>query len=403
MCAYRCVVAGAMALDMIPNFPVDSSSKDQIFAEGKTVYLDGISFILGGCVSNTGVAMHRLGADTILFSKIGEDPLGAIVKELMMAENVNGHFTTVKGQKSTTTIVVVPEGCDRVFWHRRGASQEYTFADLPPEIMTQSDVFHFGYPTGMRCMYIDGGDNMVDMFSRIKQEYGLTTSMDLSVPGFSSDSGKANWREIMHRTLPYVDIFLPSIEELLFIFRKDLYIDILKKADGKYAIDYIDFSVLQELSDEILSFGVKVFGVKLGKKGIYLRTAGADAFSNIGKLGGSLGASWHDRELMDRPYKPEPYVSTNGAGDSAIAGFLAGMMDGLDPENTLCLASATAATRIESRDGVHGICSKDEILQRIHSGWKKLPDCHVDENYWCEDPITSVYFGKKDANYKNKK
>ena len=38
-----------------------------------------------------------------------------------------------------------------------------------------------------------------------------------------SASGHANWHAILKRTLPYVDIFIPSIEEILFMLRRDDY------------------------------------------------------------------------------------------------------------------------------------------------------------------------------------
>lgn len=53
---------------MIPQFPASACRRDEILMEGKTVYLPDIQLILGGCVSNTGIAMHRLGAEVILCS-----------------------------------------------------------------------------------------------------------------------------------------------------------------------------------------------------------------------------------------------------------------------------------------------------------------------------------------------
>jgi len=397
MSVHRCVVAGAMALDMAPVFPEGSATVADIMSEGKAVYIDDISFVLGGCVSNTGVAMHRLGVDTELVSKVGDDPLGNVVRELMAAENVNGHFSTTSGKNTTTTIVVVPEGTDRTFWHRRGASQEFCFADLPADVMNNASLFHFGYPTGMKCMYSDGGDNLLDIYSRVKQEYGMTTSMDLSLPGFASDAGRADWKRILYRVLPYVDIFLPSLEEMMFIFRREEYLKVLEKSKGKDAVDYIDLSVLEDLSQEMLSLGVKIFGLKMGKKGLYLRTADREHFAGFGKLEAAIDDRWYSRELFDTPYVPKQYVSTTGAGDSAIAGILAGIMDGLGPEDALHLGGATATTRIESHEAVHSIRPKDEIINRINSGWEKMQLEEKDLFNWKADPATRTYVGKNDA------
>ena len=55
----RAMVAGTAALDMIPQFPASACRRDEILMEGKTVYLPDIQLILGGCVSNTGIAWGR--------------------------------------------------------------------------------------------------------------------------------------------------------------------------------------------------------------------------------------------------------------------------------------------------------------------------------------------------------
>ena len=44
------------------------------------------------------------------------------------------------------------------------------------------------------------------------KEAGATTSLDLSLSNPESPAGKADWPAILRKTLPYVDIFVPSIE-----------------------------------------------------------------------------------------------------------------------------------------------------------------------------------------------
>lgn len=392
----RAMVAGTIALDIIPQFPPEAGRRDELLAEGKTIYIDDIALNLGGLVSNTGVAMARLGADVVLTSKVGDDPLGAVVRHLLEETGVACKLEISPGRGTSTTIVTVPQGGDRVFWHRRGASQEYSFQDLDRETLAQSDLFHFGYPTGMRCMYIDGGENLKRLYRGVK-DTGLTTSLDLSIPGLTSESGQADWKSILSGVLPLVDIFLPSLEETLFLFRREFYLDVLRRAGSDYAIDYIDLSVLQELGDEMLDLGAKVFGLKLGKKGMYLRTAGREAFREFGALGGAVTPDWWDRELLEPPYQMERMCSTNGAGDTAIAGFLTGLMEGWGPEQCLKLASGAAAVRIESPLGASAIHGRGLILERIKEGWPKLNVENLDPRYWSWDHTRMAYLGMNDA------
>ena len=359
----KAVVAGTIALDIVPAFPKDTCESAEILMEGKTIYIDDISLILGGCVSNTGVAMHRLGAPVTLCSKIGDDPLGDVVRRMLEKTGTKYALTRSTGKNSSATIVVTPEGKDRTFWHRRGASQEYCFEDIPQECLKDSALFHFGYPTGMECMYSDGGDTLQALFQGVK-EMGLTTSLDLSLPGLTSASAKADWRAIMAKTLPYVDVFLPSIEELMFLLRRDTYLKVLEKAGMDYAIDYIDLEILDSLKEEILGFGVKVFGLKLGKNGIYLCTAGKERMREIGALRSVLSGEWYDRELLEPPFAVERLYSTNGAGDTAIAGFLTGMLKGWSPEHCLKLATGSAAFRIGSAEGADAIPDAKEVMER---------------------------------------
>ena len=396
MSRHRAMVAGTIALDLCPRFPDEACRRDELLAEGKTIYIEGIDLTLGGLVANTGLAMHRLGCDVVLTSKVGGDPLGEVVSALLKQTDVPYKLASIPDERTSATIVTVPKGSDRIFWHQRGASQKYSFAALEREVLEQSDLFHFGYPTGMRCMYADGGENLCALYRGVK-ELGLTTSLDLSLPGLTSESGQADWKGILGRTLPYVDIFLPSMEETLFLLRKDSYLKILEHAGNGDAIDYISLDILRELGDEVLELGVKVFGLKLGKKGMYLRTAGAEAFRSFGALKDGITEEWWDREILEPPFRVTRICSTNGAGDTAIAGFLTGVMEGACPEQSLHLASGAAACRIESPQGAEGICGKQSVLERVESGWEKQKIEGLETEYWKWDKNRRAYFSVKDA------
>lgn len=397
MSGRRALVAGTIALDIIPQFPPEACRKEQLIAEGKTIYIPDIALTLGGLVANTGIAMHRLGANVVLSSKVGDDPLGGVIRSLLEEEQVQIDLRAVSDKRSSATIVTVPMESDRTFWHRRGASQEYDLDDLSSEMLDAADLFHFGYPTGMRCMYIDGGERLERLYRGVKQR-GLTTSMDLSLPGLTSESAQADWKEILARVLPYVDVFLPSLEETLFLLHKEDYLNVLEQAGNNYAVDYIDLHQLHALGDEILGLGAKVFGLKLGKKGIYLRTADKQAFRDFGALGRDLGSEWWNRELLVPPFALTQLCSTNGAGDTAIAGFLTGLMDAESPENCLKLAAGAAAVRIESPDGQKGLCGAASIWKRIEEGWDCVPLDDLDPAQWHNDPQKKLYVSAADGN-----
>ena len=88
------------------------------------------------------------------------------------------------------------------------------------DLLDDVALFHFGYPPLMKLMYADGGTQVSSLYRRAKAT-GVTTSLDMAFPG--SSSVDAPWRRILTLTLPHVDIFLPSIEEILVTLRRETY------------------------------------------------------------------------------------------------------------------------------------------------------------------------------------
>ena len=75
----------------------------------------------------------------------------------------------------------------------------------------------------MRALFADDGAELAEVFRRA-QAVGATTSLDMSLPDPQSESGQAAWGKILDNTLPYVDIFLPSIEEALFMMQRERFL-----------------------------------------------------------------------------------------------------------------------------------------------------------------------------------
>ena len=92
------------------------------------------------------------------------------------------------------------------------------------------------------------------------------------MPDSDSPAGKANWRKILAGTLPYVDIFVPSIEEILFMLEPEQYAGVLAHAAGRDMVDVISPDLFDQLADRILELGVKVLMIKAGHRGAYIRT-----------------------------------------------------------------------------------------------------------------------------------
>lgn len=364
----KAVVAGSIGLDIIPVFG-EGGSEDaaSLFAQGKYNDMRGTRLYLGGCVGNTGIAMHKLGAPVTLVSKVGDDLIGAVIEMMLKRQNVPIRIETMKGIPSSSTVVIAPGGADRVLLHSRGASQTFVAADLDEPLLYSADLLHFAYPTAMKTLYANEGSEFIELVRRAKAT-GITVSVDTSQPDPHSEPGRVNWKSVLTRALPYIDIFMPSLEELLFMLHRDEYDRVMAECRGRNPIDFVEFEQIVCLADELLAMGASVVVLKLGKKGLYLRTARREKLLRMGRAAPESAQDWADRELLFAPYFTRQIRSTTGAGDNAIAGFLTAFLRGDGPEHALAVASANALRCIESYETTDRTLPVDELDRIIAAG-----------------------------------
>ena len=83
-------------------------------------------------------------------------------------------------------------------------------------------------------------------------------------------------------------------------------------------------------------------------------------------------AAWTGRELFAPCFKTDVAGAT-GAGDCTIAGFLAGILKGLTPEETVTRAVAVGAFSVEAPDATSGVPDWESVERRLAAGWERLP------------------------------
>ena len=151
--------------------------------------------------------------------------------------------------------------------------------------------------------------------------------MSTRTGGRAASTGTALLRNVLPRT----DVFLPSRDEL------------------RQMTDAPD--------DEVLSWGCRVLVVKDGERGLSVRTSPEAA---------DIGEGWGGRELRSPTFVTE-VVGTTGAGDTTIAGFLAGMVHGETLDACCDLANAAGAHCLRSADATGGLCSLDDLRTFLDS------------------------------------
>lgn len=360
------IVSGHLCLDLIPRMA--NVTPESLALPGRIWEVGPIDIATGGPVSNTGLALYRLGVKVGLMSAVGDDLLGKMI--MTSLENWNpalSQFIAVRpGQSSSYSVVLSPGQRDRSFLHCTGTNSTFDIDQIDFSRLAGVKIFHLGYPPLLPSLVTNDGAGLQAIFQQAKTT-GVVTSLDMAMPDPNSPAGQADWRAILKNALPHVDIFLPSIEEIVFMLRREDY-----DAWQGMVLNHLSASYLSDLAGELLDMGTVIAGFKLGPLGMYLRTAEASRFQRLTALTLNIPA-WALQTLWMPAYQVE-VIGTTGAGDSAYAGFLAALLQGSDPLEALRWACAVGACNVEAADSVSGVRTWQETAARMVVGWPLRPE-----------------------------
>jgi len=389
------MVAGHLCLDITPRFSASQRFDfDSAFSPGKLTNVDDAVLSTGGPVSNTGLALAKLGVDVVLNGKIGMDEFGNIIKKAVGEERAKA-FKVVPDQNSSYTIVISPPGIDRFYLHNPGTNDTFGADDIDYGLVKDCLLFHFGYPPLMRKMYEDDGVELIRMYRKVK-DLKITTSMDMVAVDPSSAAGKANWPRILEQVLPNVDIFMPSIDEITFMLDRALYEKKLEQAKRQDPVQVYEPEDIADMAERLISMGVAIAAIKCGIRGIYLRSADQHRLGSLGSTRPADIRMWSDREIWAASFTVENMGSTLGAGDATIAGFLCGLIRGFTPEEAILIANTVGWQNVQEIDAVSGIRDWQSTLELLEDRSRKRNQTGLESNNWNFSNQTQVYYGPRD-------
>ena len=384
------LVAGHICFDIIPKFSkTEYRSLDKIFVPGNLVNIGEPALSTGGPVTNTGFAISKLGAKVDFMAKVGDDIFGNAVIKMMEKETgaASKGIKKEKGVFSPYTVCVALPNIDRVFLHHPGTNDTFGYKDIDFDIVKNAKIFHLGYPPLMRKLYQNDGIELVRILKKAKS-LNLTTSVDMSLPDPESESGRADWDAILRNILPHVDLFLPSIEETMFMLMPEKHKQLkssLRSEDD--IVDHISVTVFTKLSDILLEYGAKIATLKCAHRGFYVRTAGKAVLDKIGPNKPENLDSWTNRELWAPSYRITSIASALGSGDSAVAGFLVAFLKSTSAEEAIRYANAVGAQNLSTYDATSGIGNWEETKKMVNNeeavfnelkittpGWRRAKD-----------------------------
>lgn len=299
---YDCIVSGSCVLDLICR-PVDLKTA---IGEGELHEVEPIQISGGGICSNTGISMSRMGMKVGVFSAVGKDGWGPVIRNLYQSEGVDdGPLLVHPTGATSTTVVLVDDAGERSFLHCVGAPKLLTAQDYLDrlDLFARSKVMLFGYYSLNPRIEPD----LAGVFKAIR-ETGCKTAMDAS--------GSGGTMEPLADMLPHLDIYVPSLNEAAHQTGED---------DPEKIINAYRACGAPGL-----------LGVKLGREGVLL----------------SEKAGEYARIPICEP--PGEVIDTTGAGDSFYAGLITGLLRGLPLEQAGRLGTAAGACCVTSVGGCTG-------------------------------------------------
>jgi len=282
--------------------------------DGQNVDLiDEIRLTVAGTAAGTSVDLAKLGAEVYAMGAIGEDELGNFIIDTMGRYGINtDNLVRKKGvQTSATMLPIRPNGA-RPALHVLGANAELTLDDINWDAIKEADYLHFG---GTYLMPKLDGEPTGEILKFAKENNTVTT---LDMIALERD----DLNEILEPVLPYVDYFMPGLEEAMMITGLDNRQDVIKH--------FLDKGV-----------GHTVF--------------------KMGGEGSSVAAK--DMEEIRIPAHKVPVVDSTGCGDAYCAGFIVGLSKGWSLEEAGKLGTAASAQVITGLGSDAGIVDFDQTMQ----------------------------------------
>jgi sugar/nucleoside kinase (ribokinase family) len=300
---YDAILCGSCVLDILLR-PVPL---EEPIGHDRLVRVDPLRTCPGGFVSNTGIAMARLGMHVAALTYLGDDEWGRMLRDTYVQEGVDTKYLRVlPGTNSSTTAVVIDMEGRRSFIHCVGA---------PKQINRQLLLGHLDLFARSRAMLIGYYpllpnllDDLAEVLAAVR-ETGCLTAMDAAGGGGSMQP--------LGSLLPHLDVYVPSRQE---------------------ASQQTGLAQPEDMIRTYRDCGAPgLLGVKLGARGAVLSPRAG--------------------EIIEIPpvEPPGEVVDTTGAGDTFYAGLVTGLLMGLTPYDAGRLAAATGACCVTGMGGTAAV------------------------------------------------
>lgn len=287
---------------------------DRVPDGGGLAFIDEIRLTVAGTAAGTVIDMAKLGVKASLFGAVGDDEKGRFVINML-----DGFGVETKGMQiiesipTSATILNIRSNGERPALHQRGASDHFSFNDALANSMSEFDFVHVG---GNGLLKSFDGPPTAALLKAAKAS-GATTTYDLLAP-------TAEVLTDLESYLPYIDFFMPAMEE---------------------AMEICGLDAPDAVADFFLQRGAGACIFKWGARG-------------------SFYATKNERQIV--PALSVEVVDTTGCGDAYCAGFVSGLSDGLAPLEACQRGTAAAALVATGLGSDAGIVDLEHLKKFKH-------------------------------------
>src|SRR5256885_3351040 len=278
----------------------------------------------GGAESNLAIGVARLGHDATWIGRVGDDEFGVMVRRMLAAERVEGRIRVdpaaptglmVKYRRTGTSTHVV-------YYRRNSAGSRLAMSDVDEALIRDARILHL---TGITPALSESARSAVSYAVEVARGAEVLVSLDL------------NYRS---------KLWSPAEAGPVLA-------DLVRRAD-------IVFATEQEAQLVVDGTDAGDLGSQLGALGPAEAVIKRGALGAVAVTGGEI--------LHVRPY-PVTEVDPVGAGDAFAAGYLCGLLDGVDIAKRLDLGALAGAFTVTVPGDWEGLPHPADLdLLRVQEG-----------------------------------
>ncbi|MDT0141379.1 sugar kinase [Microbacterium sp. PRC9] len=265
---------------------------------GSLRHVPAVALGIGGAESNVAIGLRRLGVDSSWLGRVGDDSLGERVAREIRAEGVDVRAVVDRGAPTGLMVKERPDAASTaVFYYRAGsAGSRVAPGDVPAGWIEEADLLHV---SGITALISESGRATLHTAIDRARAAGVRVSFDVNYRSALADPDAAG--PMLRALAERADVVFGGAEELVLMFPED---------DPHAA------------ARRLLDTGCSQVVLKLGADGATVFQPGT--------------------VVEGRGFRIDA-VDTVGAGDAFVAGYLSGMLAGLEVADALGRANTCGA------------------------------------------------------------